>query len=64
MRFRTLAPSHLRTLAPLLLLATVAIAGAPAEIATDALLEHVRFLSSDELKGRGNGTPGLETAGE
>lgn len=35
-----------------------------ADIESDALLEHVKFLSSDDLKGRGNGTEGLERAAE
>jgi hypothetical protein len=30
----------------------------------DAFLRHVQFLASDELEGRGNGTPGLEKAAE
>jgi hypothetical protein len=47
-----------------LVLAGISAAGAPAEIAPSVLLEHVKFLSSDELKGRANGTPGLETAGD
>ena len=33
-------------------------------IKPDALLAHVKFLSSDDLAGRGNGTPGLERAAE
>jgi hypothetical protein len=33
-------------------------------IAADALLEHIRFLASDDLEGRGNGTAGLERAAE
>ena len=33
-------------------------------IQPDALLAHVKFLSSDELEGRGNGTKGLERAAE
>jgi len=45
-------------------LAGIASAGAPAEIASDTLLQHIRFLSSDDLRGRGNGTSGLEVAGE
>ncbi len=30
----------------------------------DAYLRHVKFLASDELEGRGNGTPGLEKAAD
>jgi hypothetical protein len=31
-------------------------------IQAEALLAHVKFLSSDDLEGRGNGTKGLERA--
>lgn len=46
--------------------ALLAAAGAflRADIEADELLEHVKFLSSDELQGRGNGTEGLERAAE
>jgi hypothetical protein len=37
-------------------------AGAAPQLETDRLLEHVRFLSSDELRGRGNGSPELQRA--
>ena len=47
-----------------LLTVSVVVAGEPADIAPDALLTHIKFLSADDLKGRGNGTAGLETAGE
>ncbi|MDA1185481.1 MAG: M20/M25/M40 family metallo-hydrolase [Acidobacteria bacterium] len=33
-------------------------------ITGDELLGHIRFLSSDELEGRGNGSPGLERAAD
>ena len=33
-------------------------------IVADALLDHIRFLASDELGGRGNGSAGLERAGD
>ena len=33
-------------------------------ITEDALLSHIRFLSSDDLQGRGNGSPGLERAAD
>ena len=33
-------------------------------ISPKALMKHVRFLSSDNLNGRGNGTPGLEKAAD
>lgn len=42
----------------------VAGSGLDAEIASDRLLEHIRFLASDDLKGRGNGTEGLERAAD
>jgi hypothetical protein len=45
------------------LLATVISAAAP-PIDPQALLEHIKFLSSDDLQGRGNGTAGLERAGD
>src|SRR5688500_6090050 len=35
-----------------------------ADIEPDALLAHIKFLASDELKGRGNGTEGLDRAAE
>src|SRR5687768_2476987 len=53
-----------RLLSLSLLLTYGAVLGAPADIPSGALLQHIKFLSADELKGRGNGTPGLETAGE
>ena len=33
-------------------------------IPPDAILDHIKFLASDELRGRGNGTEGLERAAE
>jgi hypothetical protein len=45
-----------------LLLALAAAAAADPGIRGDALLEHVKRLSSDELEGRGSGTPGEEKA--
>ena len=36
--------------------------GAVPELQADRLLEHVRFLSSDDLRGRGNGSPELQRA--
>ena len=47
--------------------AVALLAGAAAvraDIESDALLAHIKFLSSDELKGRGNGTEGLDRAAE
>jgi peptidase M28-like protein len=66
---RTLAPSHRRTLTPshlacfVLALTCLSVGAAETEIAPEAVLQHIKFLSSDELKGRGNGSPELETAG-
>jgi hypothetical protein len=37
---------------------------APQQFDPDAYLRYVRFLASDELKGRGNGTPELDKAAE
>jgi hypothetical protein len=52
----------------LLTIGLVVLAGGasalPANIAADALLQHVRFLASDDLKGRGNGTQGLDRAAD
>jgi len=47
-----------------LALAAVTRAGGEAGIDADALLGHIKFLASDDLKGRGNGTEGLERAGD
>ena len=41
-----------------------AAAAAPGDIQPAALLEHIKFLSSDELQGRGDGSPELERAAE
>jgi hypothetical protein len=51
---------------PALLLcsAIVVAADTRAAINSDDLLRHVKFLASDELEGRGNGTRGLEQAAE
>src|SRR5688572_14636697 len=35
-----------------------------ADVASERVLEHIKFLASDDLKGRGNGTDGLERAAE
>ena len=45
------------------LLAGVVRAATP-PIAPDALLGHIRFLASDDLRGRGNGSAGLEQAAD
>src|SRR6185503_6959958 len=44
------------------LLAAVISAAAP-PIDPQALLEHIKFLAADDLQGRGNGSAGLERAG-
>src|SRR5687767_14346869 len=49
--------------AVLLALAGTAVA-APADIPAAALLEHIKFLAADELKGRGDGSPELERAAD
>ena len=36
----------------------------PESIAESRYMEHVKFLASDDLAGRGNGTPGLERAAQ
>jgi hypothetical protein len=46
------------------LLATVAVGAASPPIPPAALLDHIKFLSSDELEGRGNGSAGLERAAD
>ncbi|HEY7185078.1 MAG TPA: M20/M25/M40 family metallo-hydrolase [Vicinamibacterales bacterium] len=49
-----------------LVLALAAVIGAAGDtgIDADALLGHIKFLASDDLKGRANGTEGLERAGD
>jgi hypothetical protein len=51
---------------PSLLLCVAAVTAADNRptIPPDAVLAHVKFLASDELQGRGNGTKGLDKAGE
>jgi hypothetical protein len=41
----------------------LSVVAAPAAIAPDAVLQHIKFLASDEMKGRANGSAELETAG-
>ena len=41
----------------------LAVAATP-DIPPDAVLGHIKFLASDELRGRGNGTEGLERAAD
>jgi hypothetical protein len=47
-----------------LALAAVIRAAGDAGIDADTLLGHIKFLASDDLKGRANGTEGLERAGD
>ena len=60
---RTGAPSHVIVGVLGLVLTCLSVIAAETEIAPDTVLQHIKFLSSDELKGRGNGSPELETAG-
>lgn len=55
-----------RLLSSLALLAVMAGAGAVASppIASDTLLDHIKFLASDELRGRANGTKDLDRAAD
>ena len=54
----------MRIISPLLVCAAVVAADTRPVINPNDLLQHVKFLSSDELEGRGNGTRGLERAAE
>ena len=56
----------MKYIVPFLALCPLALlsADSPARIQPEALLAHVRYLSADELEGRGNGTRGLERAAE
>jgi hypothetical protein len=47
-----------------LALVAVALVRGEKEIEPDALLGHIKFLSADDLKGRGNGSEGLERAAD
>jgi peptidase M28-like protein len=52
-----------KTLLFVLLLASALNAATPS-VDSDRLLDHIKFLASDELKGRASGTPELERAAE
>jgi hypothetical protein len=55
----------MRSFAAAVLLALAGVAAAaPSEIPPAALLDHIKFLASDELKGRGDGSPELEKAAD
>ena len=57
-------PMLMKRLLAIVLLSTALTADSRPAIQPGALLAHVKFLSSDELEGRGNGTKGLERAAE
>lgn len=50
--------------AALLALASGAVGASTPAVAPDAVIAHIKFLASDELQGRGNGSQGLERAAE
>src|SRR5687768_3661680 len=54
----------LRSLACSVALSSAALSAATPEIRPEAVLEHIMYLASDDLKGRGNGQEGLEKAAE
>lgn len=47
-----------------LVLASCGLSAVTPPIPADSILEHIKFLASDELAGRGNGTEGLERAAD
>ena len=47
-----------------LVLASCGLSAVTPPIPPDAILDHIKFLASDELRGRGNGTEGLERAAD
>jgi hypothetical protein len=53
-----------KLLITLVLAFAAAAAGGDPGIDADALLTHIKFLASDDLKGRANGSEGLERAGD
>ena len=54
----------MRSFAAAGLLALAGAAAATADIPSSALLEHIKYLASDDLKGRGDGSPELERAAD
>jgi hypothetical protein len=50
--------------AVLLVVLAAATLAAPPPVEPDRLLDHIKFLSADELQGRGNGSEGLERAAD
>jgi len=53
-----------RILITALLIGAAAVHAAPGDIDADRLLDHIKFLASDDLKGRASGSPELERAAE
>ena len=49
---------------PVVVCLAVALSAQTRQINPRAYIEHVRFLASDQLEGRGNGTPGLDAAAD
>ena len=47
-----------------LVLASCGLSAVTPPIPPDAILDHIKFLASDELRGRGNGTEGLDRAAD
>jgi hypothetical protein len=53
-----------RILITALLIGAAALHAAPGDIDADRLLDHIKFLASDDLKGRASGSPELERAAD
>jgi aminopeptidase YwaD len=53
-----------RVIIAVLLLGASAVHAVPAAIDADRLLDHIKFLASDDLKGRASGSPELERAAD
>ena len=53
-----------RILITALLIGAAAVHAAPGDIDADRLLDHIKFLASDDLKGRAAGSPELERAAD
>src|SRR5688572_32705257 len=54
----------LRSIACSVAFLSAALSAATPEIRPEAVLDHIKYLASDDLKGRGNGEEGLERAAE
>ncbi len=54
--------SRLLNVAVVILLLVAAALAATSEITPDRILEHIKFLASDEMRGRADGSPELERA--